>query len=82
LYSFDRKASPSDKVGLGGLIEKAEERFREKETIRLVKSEYEVLDGEGEKEVLSFKRGGRKERGSGGVVAGGVVDEEDDYELV
>lgn len=80
LYSFDKKASPSDKVGLGGLIEKAEQRFKEKETVKLVRNEYEVLDGEGEKEVL--RKGGRLERERGAVVAVGTLDDEDDYELI
>jgi len=82
LYSFDKKSSPSDTVGLGGLIERAEQRFREKETIKLVKSEYEVLDSDGEKEVL---RKGRKDRSGGGsamVMTAGAFDEDDDYELV
>lgn len=82
LYSFDKKASPSEKVGLGGLIERAEERWREKETVRLVRCEYEVLDGEGEGVVVG-KRG--RKGGDGGVGGGGVgkvVDDEDEYELV
>jgi len=64
------------------LIERAEQRFREKETIKLVKSEYEVLDSDGEKEVL---RKGRKDRSGGGpamVMTAGAFDEDDDYELV
>jgi len=65
------------------LIEKAEERFREKETVRLVKREYEVLDGEGERESLrrGRERGGAKV-GAKIVVGGDVVDDEDDYELI
>ncbi|KFY79526.1 hypothetical protein V499_01501 [Pseudogymnoascus sp. VKM F-103] len=48
-YTYDSEASPASSVGLDGLVEKAERHFRERETERIVRAEYEVLDGEGEK---------------------------------
>lgn len=71
------------------MIEKAEQRWREKETIKLVRSEYEVLGADGEREVVK-KGGGRKEKAGGGnsaavkdvVVSPGGLDDDEDYELV
>jgi len=78
LYSFDKKSSPSESVGLGGLIENAERKWREKETVRLVRSEWEVLDGEGEREGRRGRRAGVKDV----VVKGGGLGDDEDYELV
>lgn len=77
-------------MGLQSLIERAEQKWREKETVRLVRCEYEVLDGDGEREVV--RKVGKVKGGGGrslvslkGVVvsaAGGLDDDEEDYELV
>ena len=61
LYSFDNKGpSPSSKgrsVDLGGLVELAEKKWDSKQTERMVKVEYEVLDEQGETTVLSKGKG-------------------------
>lgn len=58
-YSFDNKGkSPGQNgraVGLGGLVEEAEKKFLAEQTDRLVKGEYEVLDGQGETTILGKK---------------------------
>lgn len=72
LYSFDREASPASSLGLGGLVEKAEQHFRARETERIVRGEYEVLDGEGE--TVRAKRKGRKGSPKVRVVEGADVD--------
>jgi len=75
LYSFDSKKSPGKQVALGGLVDQAEEKWRAKETDRLVKMEYAVLDREGE--VL----GKRGVKASGGAKKA-VDDDDDDFEIV
>jgi len=82
LYSFDKKASPSDSIGLGGLVEKAEQRFREKETVKLIKEEYEVLDEDGEGVVLREKSGKKTSPKVKAKVEKPLDNEDDDYELV
>ena len=48
-YTFDSDASPASSLGLDGLVDKAEVHFKERETERIVRREWEVLDGEGER---------------------------------
>lgn len=77
-------------MGLQSLIERAEQKWREKETVRLVRCEYEVLDGDGEREVV--RKVGKVKGGGGGrslvglkgvvVSAAGGLDDDEDYELV
>ncbi|OBT69158.1 hypothetical protein VE03_02014 [Pseudogymnoascus sp. 23342-1-I1] len=55
-FSFERD-SPAGRMGLDGLVDRAEERFRERETERIVRAEWEVLDGEGER---MGRRGGKR----------------------
>jgi hypothetical protein len=87
LYSFDNRGpSPGDKgrtVDLGGLVELAEQKWVSEQTERIVKGEYEVLDNEGEKTVLTKgkKRGSPKQRATPMVVKS-VVDEDDGFELI
>jgi hypothetical protein len=61
LYSFDNKGpSPGSNgrsVDLGGLVELAEKKWDSKQTERMVKVEYEVLDEQGETTVLSKSKG-------------------------
>lgn len=76
MYSFDASQGPSQGSQiLNVALAKAVERFEEKETAKLVKNEYEVLDNEGEKVGLSPVKG-RKAK------AAVVPDDEDDYEFV
>jgi len=79
LYSFDKKNSPSDSVNLGGLIAAAEKKFQEKQTDKLVRKEYEVLDVNGEKETRKSKRAAVGATKSVAVV---TLDDDEDYELV
>ena len=91
LYSFD-SASPSRAVGLDSLVEQAEARWVEEQTVRIVRGEYEVLDAEGETTVLAGagakkgKRGSPRQRAAAGnvasVVADGGVVEDEGFELV
>lgn len=88
LYSFDNKGpSPGDKgrkVDLGGLVELAEQKFISQQTEKIVKSEYELIDREGEKEVLK-KKGKRspKQRATKAVpVVEDAVEEDDGFTLV
>ncbi|OBT74372.1 hypothetical protein VF21_06806 [Pseudogymnoascus sp. 05NY08] len=70
-YTFDN-SSPASSLGLDGLVDKAEKHFKERETERIVRAEYEVLDGEGE-------RVGRRGKGrsvDGGEGEGEVVEGE------
>lgn len=63
LYSFDKNSTPDMKAtstGLEGLVEQAERRFVAEQTDRIVRGEYEVIDTEGEKEVLGIGKKGRR----------------------
>lgn len=77
MYSFDREASPAGEVELDGLVDRAEVRFVERETERIVKEEYEVLDGEGE---VRRKTRGRSEGGREAAEMDKIVREE--YEVL
>jgi len=87
LYSFDNKGpSPGNKgrkVELGGLVELAEKKWVSEQTERIVKGEYEVLDNEGKKTVISKgkKKGSPKQRATP-VVVKSVVEEDDGFELI
>ena len=76
VYSFDAETSPKLEVGLDKLIEGAEERYRSKETDKLVRKEYEILDEAGE----TVKIGKRSPKIK--AVNKVIVLDEEDYELV
>lgn len=92
LYSFDNKGqSPGAagrKVDLGGLVEKAEQKFLAEQTEKIVKGEYEVLDNEGETTVIAGKRGRRSPKQKATKLKTepsnikSLVDDDDDFELV
>jgi hypothetical protein len=88
LYSFDSKSSPTGAVGLDALVEKAEKKWIAEQTDRIVKGEYEVLDAEGEKTVISGKKGKKsspKQRAvktMPAVVKDVGVEEDDGFELI
>ncbi len=78
MYSFDASRSPSHGSQiLNVALAKAVERFEEKETVKLVKNEYEILDSEGESIGLANVKKGK---GTAKDVA--VAGEEEDYEFV
>lgn len=82
-YSFDAARSPSKGSQiLNVALAKAVEKFEERETVKLVKSEYEMLDAEGEAMVMSpDKRKKGKKSDLGGLVILRNADE-DEYEFV
>jgi hypothetical protein len=82
LYNFDCKVSPSSAVGLEGLVEKAEIRWAAEQTDRIVKGEYEVLDGEGERVVLGRGKRSPKAKAKEGAVVESKLEYDDGFELV
>ena len=85
LYSFDNKGpSPSDngiKVVLEGLVEKAEQKWVAEQTEKIVRGEYEVLDGQGETTVLRKGKRSPKQKAAKQIAI--VEAEEDDgFELI
>lgn len=90
-YSFDNKGkSPGQKgreVDLGGLVEQAEKKFMSEQTERIVKGEYEVIDGEGETTILpgkKAKKGSPKQRAvkTEASVVASKLEDDDGFELV
>jgi len=81
MYSFDANRSPSQGSQiLNTALAKAVERFEERETVKLVKNEYDVLDSEGESMGLTPVK---KSKGKAKAVEAARSDEEDeDYEFV
>ena len=81
-YSFDAARGPSHGSQiLNTALAKAVEKFEERETVKLVKDEYDVLDAEGETVVTVSKKGKTKAKGN---VTGQtrVPDADEDYEFV
>ena len=80
MYSFDANHGPSQGSQiLTAAMAKAVERFEEKETARLVSTEYDVLDSEGEVVGLTPVK---KSKGKGKVEKAVVPDADEDYEFV
>ncbi|QIW95786.1 hypothetical protein AMS68_001304 [Peltaster fructicola] len=81
VYSFDAARSPSQGSQiLNAALAKAVEKFEERETDKLVKNEYDVLDVDGEVvEAAKGKKGKTKTKAAEPVVGGDV---EEDYEFV
>lgn len=75
VYSFD-KSSPGVALGLDSLVDAAEKEWLGKETEKIVKKEWEVLDSEGEATKLKSKS-----KKSPTQKAAVVVDE-DDWECI
>lgn len=89
-YSFDNKGKSPGKNGrpvdLGGLVELAEKKFLAEQTEKIVKGEYEIIDGQGETTIFSKKgkKGSPKQRAvkTETSVVATKLDDEDDFELV
>ena len=82
MYSFDAKRAPSHGSQiLNVALAKAVEKFEERETVKLVKDEYEVLDDEGESVGLTLAKKGRT-KAKAQVQPAGVPDADEDYEFV
>lgn len=85
-YSFDAPRGPTKGSQiLNVALAKAVEKFEERETVKLVKSEYELLDSEGETVAPSPDKK-RKSKSSKVAVpnmpAAAVPDADEDYEFV
>lgn len=82
MYSFDAVRAPSQGSQiLNAALAKAVERFEERETVKLVKSEYDVLDSEGESVGLTAVKKS-KAKGKAKEEAMIVPDADEDYEFV
>jgi hypothetical protein len=80
MYSFDAPKGPTEGSQiLNVALAKAVQKFEEKETVKLVKDEYEVLDSEGESMGLSPVKSKGKGKAREVPV---LVDEDDEYEFV
>lgn len=80
-YSFDAARGPSHGSQiLNTALAKAVERFEERETVTLVKNEYDVLDAEGETVISPAKKGKEKAKSVTGQTR--VPDADEDYEFV
>lgn len=80
MYSFDAPHGPSQGGEiLNVALAKAVQKFEEKETARLVKDEYDIIDSEGESiGLLPVKKG----KGKAKLDVLVVPDEDDEYEFV
>lgn len=83
MYSFDANRAPSQGSQIWtAAMAKAVERFEEKETAKLVSTEYDVLDSEGEVVGLTPVKKS-KGKGKAKVEKAAVVpDADEDYEFV
>lgn len=82
MYSFDAPRGPSHGSQIFNVaLAKAVKKFEEKETVKLVKNEYDIIDSEGESVGLTpVKKGKGKAKAEPAVVHDEEEDEE--YEFV
>ncbi|KAF2723162.1 hypothetical protein K431DRAFT_292879 [Polychaeton citri CBS 116435] len=81
MYSFDAAKGPSQGSQILNLaLAKAEERFKDKETVRLVKTEYDVLDAEGDTVGIQPGKKSKRKAKPGSTKSQAADDEE--YEFV
>jgi hypothetical protein len=80
-YSFDAARGPTQGNQIFNVaLAQAVEKFEERETVKLVKNEYDVLDADGESVAAPAKKTqAKKARGMG---ATRVPDADEDYEFV
>lgn len=83
LYSFDAPTAPRKSIGLDNLVEKAERDFLSRETDKIVRNEYEILDESGEIKAMT-KGKGKSKKGSPRQRAKVVAtnEDEDDWEQI
>ena len=80
MYSFDAPCGPTQgSQVLNFALANAVKKFEEKETVRLVKNEYDVIDSDGESVGLSPVK---KDKGKAKAEQFVVLDEDEDYEFV
>lgn len=79
-YSFDAQRGPTQGSQIfNAALAQAVEKFEERETVKLVKDEYDVLDADGESVASPAKKEKSKPRVMG---ATRVPDADEDYEFV
>ncbi|KAM0689222.1 hypothetical protein Q7P36_011299 [Cladosporium allicinum] len=79
-YSFDASRGPTQGNQIFNVaLAQAVEKFEERETVKLVKNEYDVLDADGESVAAPARKTQAKARGMG---ATRVPDADEDYEFV
>ena len=82
-YSYDAPRGPTQGSQiLNVALAQAVEKFEERETVKLVKDEYDVLDVDGEVVASPARKGKEKVRARGGLGATRVPDADEDYEFV
>lgn len=80
MYSFDAARGPSQGSQIfNAALAKAVQKYEEKETVKLVKDEYDIIDSEGESVGLTPVKKGKGKAKAEPVV---IPDAEDDYEFV
>ncbi|KAL3420102.1 hypothetical protein PVAG01_08601 [Phlyctema vagabunda] len=86
LYSYDTSTSSPTETGravaLGGLVEQAEKKWKNEQTEKIIKGEYEVLDNEGKTTVLSKGRGKKGSPKQRTPIVVNQIDEDDGFELI
>lgn len=83
MYSFDASRGPSHGSQiLNVALAKAVEKFEEKETVRLVKNEYDIIDSEGESVGLAPAKKGKAKAAKAAAEQVVVPDADEDYEFV
>lgn len=81
LYSFDAPTTPRRAVRLNSLIEKAEIEWESRETDKIIRNEYEILDESGEVKVITKGKGKKSSpRQRPQVVT--RVEDDDDWETI
>lgn len=81
-YSFDAARGPTKGSQiLNTALAKAVEKYEDRETVKLIKSEYELLDSEGEAVTPSPDKK-RKSKGKATEQVAVVPDADEDYEFV
>lgn len=81
-YSFDAARGPTQGSQIFNVaLARAVEKFEERETVKLVRAEYDVLDGEGESLATASPAGKAKAKARG-MGATRVPDADEDYEFV
>jgi hypothetical protein len=82
IYSFDASRSPSHGSQiLNAALSKAVEKYEERETVKLVKSEYDVLDADGETVISPVKKEKAKAK-KAPIGITHVPDADEDYEFL
>lgn len=83
MFSFDAPRGPSEGSQiLNAALKNAVQKFEEKETVKLVKDEYDVIDSEGESVGLATAKAKCKAKVREAPVLVSAVGDDEDYEFV